>query len=157
MERWARALHAATVGGWLGAAAITGFVVAPHAFAAFPTRAQAGDYVGGILRILDGAAIAAGLVAGGLALMRGGGRARLAAAALLVLVGIASLLLDAKLAGMRAAMGPIDALAADDPRRRHFGILHGISMLILLFGMLAALGSLWLGPGQGSSRSSSSG
>lgn len=157
MERWARALHAATVGGWLGAAAITGFVVAPHAFASFPTRAQAGDYVGGILRVIDAAAIAAGLVAGGLVLMRGAGRAGLAAAALLVLVGIASLLLDAKLGAMRAAMGPIDALTQDDPRRRHFGILHGISMLILLFGMLSAAWSLVLGPGQDSSRRSSSG
>jgi hypothetical protein len=45
---------------------------------------------------------------------------------------------------MRAAMGPIDAVPPDDPRRKAFGALHGISMLILLIGMIAAAASIAL-------------
>jgi Domain of unknown function (DUF4149) len=146
MRSWTRFLQTALVGGWLGAALIVGFVVAPHAFAAFPTRVQAGDFVGGILRVVDGVAIAAGLFAAGGSVMRPGrfGRLRVGSGWALAIVGVASLGMDEKLAQIRASLGPIDALAADDPGRRHFGMLHGISMLILLVGMLSAGASLAL-------------
>lgn len=146
MNGQARGVHGAVVGGFLGASLLVAAVVAPHAFASFPTRAQAGDYVGGVLRVIDGWAIAAGLVAAGEVLLGPGrfSRTRYALAGLLVAVGVASYALAAKLAAMRAALGPIDALPATDPGRRHFGALHGVSMLILLIGMLAALASLLL-------------
>ncbi len=159
MKGWARALHAACVGGWLGAALITGFVVAPHAFASMATRAQAGDFVGGILRVIDGAALAAGAIAIGVAVLRGGRffRTRVGLGAALVAVGSVSFALAAKLAGMRLAMGPIDQLGVDDPRRKTFGVLHGVSMLILLAGMLTAAASLALEAQDESSRKSTSG
>jgi hypothetical protein len=146
MKAWTRFLQTLLVGGWLGAALIVGFVVAPHAFAVFPTRVAAGDFVGGILRILDGAAIAAGLTAAGGSVLRPGrfGRVRAGLGWTLAVVGVASLGMDAQLAMIRASLGPIDALPADDPGRRHFGMLHGLSMLILLIGMMAATASLAL-------------
>ena len=69
--------------------------------------AQAGDYVGGVLRVIDGWAIAAGLVAAGEVLVASGRfpRTRYALAGLLVAVGVASYALAAKLAAMRAALG----------------------------------------------------
>ena len=138
---------------------ITGFVVAPHAFASLATRAQAGDFVGGILRVIDGAALAAGSIAIGVAVLRGGRflRTRVGLGVGLMTVGAASFALAVKLAAMRLAMGPIDQLGIDDPGRKTFGVLHGVSMLILLAGMLTAAASLALEAQDESSRKSTSG
>ena len=160
MRSWPRTIHALLVGGWLGAALLAAFAVAPSAFASFATRAEAGSYVGGILRVIDRAAVAAGLVATGLAVLGGDARfrkARIGAAIALTVAGVASLLLDAKIASLRASLGAIDALPMDDPGRRHFGMLHGISIVILLAGMIAAAASIVLEQNQDSSRRSSSG
>lgn len=136
------------VGGWLGAAALAGFVVAPAAFATLPTRAAAGSFVGGILGPVNLWCVVAGLVAlAAVAATPGNARlrkSRWAAAGLLLAVGIASVVLRAKIGAMREALGPIDALAPEDPGRRAFGALHGVSMVVMLAGLLAAAASLFL-------------
>ena len=58
--------------------------------------------------------------------------------------GAAGLAMAAKLASLRSSLGPIDALPPDDPGRRTFGALHGISIVVLLAGMLAALAAIAL-------------
>ena len=138
------------VGGWLGAAGLAGFVVAPAAFAALPTRAAAGTFVGGILGPVNVWCVLAGLVALGTVAVRGGRlrSSRWAAAGVLLAAGVASVVLRAKIGAMREALGPIDALAADDPGRRAFGALHGISMVVMLVGLIAAAGASFLEGGQ---------
>lgn len=131
------------LGVWLGAALLTAFVVAPHAFASFATRAQAGEFVGGILLAVYLGALAAGLIGLGAAVMEGPRRrARGALSGAVIVTAIASLLIRAKLAAMRAALGPIDALDPADAGRRAFGAWHGVSMLVLLAGMIAALAAV---------------
>src|SRR3954462_1514598 len=136
-----RAVHTIAAGGWLGAAAITGFVVAPHSFTAFPTRVAAGEFVGGVLHFIDAFAILAGGIVVIVAVLEGGrfGRVRTGLGLALAAVGIASLGLARHIATLRASLGPIDALPPDSPGRKHFGMMHGVSVLIFLAGMLVAL------------------
>ena len=153
-------LHAAVLAAWTGAAVLTAARVAPAAFEALPTRAEAGSFVGGILRAVYLTGIAAGLVAAGVAVVRGARLriARVTVAALVLTANAASLVIAARIATMREALGPIDALPPDDPGRRAFGALHGVSMLVMLAGVLAALAAIVLEPlAQADSRSSSSG
>lgn len=153
-------LHAVAVGGWLGAAALAGFVVAPAAFETLPSRAAAGSFVGGILGPVNLWCVVAGVIALATVGLRGGRLRtwRWAAAALLLAAGIASIVLRAKIGAMREALGPIDALAADDPGRRAFGALHGVSMVVMLAGLLAAAATLFFdAAAQPTSRSSDSG
>jgi hypothetical protein len=131
------------LGLWLGAALLTAFVVAPHAFGSFATRAEAGEFVGGILLAVYLGGLAAGLIALGVAVLeehRRRLRAPLGGA--VIAAAIVSLCLRAKLAAMRATLGPIDALDPADPGRRAFGAWHGVSMLVLLAGMIAALAAV---------------
>lgn len=160
MRTWVGGFHAVAVGGWLGAAALAGFVVAPAAFETLPSRAAAGSFVGGILGPVNLWCVLAGAVACAAVAMRGSRftKGRWAAAVLLLAAGIASVVLRAKIGAMREALGPIDALAADDPGRRAFGALHGVSMIVMLVGLLAAAASLFLeAAAQPTSRSSASG
>lgn len=145
-DRILTALFTALLGAWLGAAAITAFAVAPAAFEALPSRSNAGTFVGGILRVVYAGGLIAG-VAGGVIIGKRGGKRRALRVALAVTVAAAaaaSLGLAAKIAAMRASLGPIDALPIDDPGRRTFGALHGISVAVLLAAMLAALAAIAL-------------
>ena len=141
-----RALHTIAAGGWLGAAAITGFVVAPHSFAAFPTRVAAGEFVGGVLHFVDAFAIVVGGIVVVVATLEGGGfqRVRIGLGVGLASVGVVSLGLAHHIASLREQLGPIDALPPDSPGRKHFGMMHGISVLIFLHGMLVALAAIAL-------------
>src|SRR3954462_8622311 len=101
-----RAVHTIAAGGWLGAAAITGFVVAPHSFAAFPTRVAAGEFVGGVLHFIDAFAIVAGGIVVGAAVLGGGrsGRGRVGLGIGLAAAGIASLGLAHTIATLRPSL-----------------------------------------------------
>ena len=130
---------------WLGAALLTAAVVAPAAFAALPTRALAGAVVGRVLPVLFLSGLAVGLVVSARLLLGdgdGGGyaRARLVAAVVLaVSCAVAQFAIAPRIERLRASIGPsIEALSPDDPRRGTFGRLHGLSVLALGLGMLAA-------------------
>lgn len=156
-ERFLATAHAAVIGAWLGAAAITAFAVAPAAFEALPTRAAAGTFVGGILRAVYAGALVAGGVAIAVPVLRGGRWVRLRSVlgGTLAVAAVASIALAARIASMRDSLGPVDALPPDDPGRRAFGALHGVSILVLFAGMIAALAALAL-EGYATSASSSS-
>lgn len=145
-DRWLSTLHATLLAAWLGAAAIVAFAVAPASFEALPTRSAAGTFVGGILRVVYIGGLVAGI--GGAIVIgkrRGKRRAlRTTLVAVVALGGAAGLAMAAKIASLRASLGPIDALPPDDPGRRTFGALHGISVVVLLAGMLAALAAIAL-------------
>lgn len=124
---------------WLGAALITVAVVAPGAFAVLPTRALAGDMVGRVLPVLFAGAM--GVPAIALAIHPPSRRhaLALAAAASSVLAALVALaVVDPRIAAVRAAaVVPIDQLAAADPRRAMFGVLHAASVALLGLAMLA--------------------
>jgi len=59
--------------------------------------------------------------------------------------GVGLWVIAARMRALRAAMVlPIDQIAADDPRRRAFGALHGYSVNVLGLAMIAALVALVL-------------
>ncbi len=138
----------ALLAAWIGAALLVAAVVAPAAFAVLPTRALAGALVGRVLPVV----FLSGIVAWIGALVLGQGAAPAFARARLLLPLVAALLSAAaqfgvgpRIARLRAEMGPsIEALPTDDPRRAQFGKLHGVSVLLMGAGMLAAGGALVL-------------
>ena len=139
-------VHAALLGGWLGAAAVVSFAVAPAAFEALPTRTEAGTFVGHLLRVVYAGAVIAGGVALAMSALRGGRlrAARLALPGFVAAAGAASFGIAARIAALRESLGPMDALALDDPGRRSFGVLHGVSIVVLLAAMLAAAAAIAL-------------
>ena len=133
---------------WLGAALFS-LVVAQVAFAVLPTRELAGALVGRTLAVLNmsGCAISLLLLAtwwlGRSRAESATRRARLVEAVALVglalATGVNQWVVTARLQALRAAMpGPVEALAKDDPLRVQFGALHGISVLVLGVGIIAA-------------------
>jgi hypothetical protein len=139
---------AALLAAWVGAALLVAAVVAPAAFAVLPTRALAGALVGRVLPVV----FLAGIVVGVLAALLARGAAPAFERARLVLPVLTALLCAAAQFGvtpriqtLRAEMGPsIEALPTDDPRRAEFGRLHGVSVLLMGAGVLAAGGALVL-------------
>ena len=127
---------------WTGAALLFAVSVAPAAFAVLPARALAGELVGRILPVIfvTGMASAAAAFALDWPYARTS-RARFRGGALIVATiscGVAQFGIGPRISAVRAEMGPvIEALAADDPRRRAFGQLHAMSIAWLGIGMLA--------------------
>jgi hypothetical protein len=129
------------LGVWIGAALLFTAVVAPAAFAVLPSRTLAGALVGRVLPIL----FYAGIVTGALVvlldvLVRSGAWWRIGGGAVaLVACAAAQFVVGARIERLRVAIGgPLDALAADDPRRLEFGALHAISVAWLGLAMAAA-------------------
>ena len=128
---------------WLGAALLVIMVVAPAAFAALPTRTLAGQLVGAVLPPLFYAGIVIGslVMAASVTTRRGGivtpatvGGFLCAACCAGAQFGVAP-----RIERVRASIvGPVEALAASDPRRVAFGRLHGGSVLLLGVAMLGA-------------------
>jgi hypothetical protein len=134
-------LSVALLGAWVGAAVLTASVVAPAAFAVLPTRALAGALVGRVLPVV----FLSGLVVGAVAAALGGralphARVRLGAGIALALsCAAAQFLVAPRIQRLREQIGPVlEAVAADDPRRLAFGRLHGVSVLLLGIGLVAA-------------------
>lgn len=129
---------------WVGASLLFTASVAPAAFAVLPARALAGALVGRILPVIFVAGMASAALAFALdqpyprttpARWRGGALVGTAIAC-----AVAQFLISPRISALRADMGPvIEALAADDPRRRAFGQLHAISIVWLGIGVLAAV------------------
>jgi uncharacterized protein DUF4149 len=128
---------------WLGGALLLAVSVAPAAFATLPSRSLAGALVGRVLPVLFDAGLVAG-AAVALAEWLGApapwSRARMVSAlAWAAACAVAQLGVAPSIGRLRATMGgPVDALAASDPRRIAFGRLHGASVGLLGLGMLAA-------------------
>ena len=135
------------LGAWIGAALLFTTVVAPAAFAVLPTRTLAGALVGRVLPVLFYAGVVIGsliVVLDVLSSTRAWGRAAAGAVSALA-CAIAQLVVGTRIERLRAAIvGPLDALAADDPRRLAFGKLHAISVGWLALAMVAALVALIL-------------
>ncbi len=136
------------VGLWLGAALFS-LLVAQVAFAVLPTRELAGALVGRTLAALNGIGFAISLLLlatwwlGRSRAESATPRAGLVEAASLVglalATGVNQWVVTARLQALRAAMpGPMEALAKDDPLRVQFGALHGVSVLVLGVGIIAA-------------------
>ena len=129
--------------GWLGAALITAAAVAPAAFEVLPSSPLAGTVVGRVLSPLFVAGIVAGV---GVAVLTrppwagGSFRATFVAASVVASAcGIAQFFLTPRLDRLRAEIGgPVDALAAGDPRRVAFGMLHGYTVAGLALAMAGA-------------------
>jgi len=134
---------------WLGGAIIVAAVVAPAAFAALPSRTLAGALVGRVLPavFLSGLAIAlVNVVLDAMNAAAAGAAVRLAASVVWAgCTAAAQFIVGPRIERLRsAAGGPIDALAPDAPLRMAFGRLHGASVGLLGFAMLAALAVLIL-------------
>ncbi len=60
---------------------------------------------------------------------------------MLLLVVLNEFVLAERMAAIKAELGPMDAVAADHPLRKSFGMLHGVSAS---FHLLESLLALWL-------------
>jgi Domain of unknown function (DUF4149) len=121
---------------WLGAALLAAAVVAPAAFAVLPTRTLAGALVGRVLAVLFWAGAGAGVLV--LAAGARGLRRVLALILLAASLGSELAVTPAIERVRRSSAVPMEALDATDPRRAAFGRLHGVSVLLLGLGMVAA-------------------
>jgi Domain of unknown function (DUF4149) len=132
---------------WIGAALLFSAVVAPAAFAVLPSRALAGALAGRVLPVLFYLGIAVGLAVAALELIaRTSAWGRTAAGAVTAFAcATAQIVVGGRIERLRAEIGgPLDALAADDPRRLVFGKLHAASVAWLGVALLAAFIALVL-------------
>jgi hypothetical protein len=138
---------AAGVGAWLGAMVFLSFAVAPTAFAMIESRHQAAEIVAVMLNVLylSGYILGPALVLVSV-LTRPFARPRLwgARTILLVLMTVSTVIsrefVGQKLLSLRRAMGTmIEKIPADDPLRLLFRQWHQVSVLLMLFGIAAAL------------------
>jgi hypothetical protein len=132
---------------WIGAALLFAIVVAPAAFEVLPSRTLAGALVGRVLPVIFYAGVVIGSVIVILDLIgKTGSWGRTAAGAVSALAcAVAQLVVGSRIDRLRTAIGgPLDSLAADDPRRVAFGKLHAISVGWLGVALLAAIIALTL-------------
>ncbi len=125
---------------WLGAALLVAAVVAPAAFAVLPTRTLAGALVGRVLPVLFWSGLALGVVLAAFGGRTGFGKVGMASSiALAVASAAAQLGIAPRIEVLRASIGSaVDALDPSDPRRMAFGRMHGISVMLMGVGMIAA-------------------
>jgi hypothetical protein len=128
---------------WLGAAIFVAAVLAPAAFAVLPTRALAGAIVGRVLPVLFTLGILVGAAVAFMNQSVGAGRSVTVGASLLAVASALALLVTIRIRTASDAIGsPMDALDPADPRRIAFGRMHGLSVLLLGSGILAACAAL---------------
>jgi hypothetical protein len=127
---------------WLGSGIFLMFVAAPAAFRVAPSSTIAADVVGAMLGRWHYIALAAPLAL----LFLDWKRARVS---VLIIVFIAIVfaglqaLVDLRIRGVRArSVIPMSELSRQDPVRRQFGLLHGMSSLLLLGQVIAAAAAL---------------
>jgi uncharacterized membrane protein len=140
---------------WLGASLLVAAVVAPAAFAVLPTRTLAGALVGRVLPVIFWSGIALGVIVALLGGRMGLGRFGVASSIVLAAASaVAQIVITPRIEALRVSIGgAVDALDATDPRRMAFGRLHGISVLLMGIGMIAAVVALIVLARQLSSRS----
>ena len=132
---------------WLGAAVFFTAAVAQSAFAVLPSRELAGAMVNRTLAILNYGGIVVGLIllASSIVKTEKVNRLKLWIEQGLLLFLTAAcafgqFVIGARLHDIRRQIGrPIDEIGLDDPLRIAFGALHGYSVMVLAFAMLAAL------------------
>lgn len=122
---------------WFGSAFFL-MLAASAAFRAAPNAAVAADVVGAMLTRWHYIALAAPLFLFAMALRRP--RKVLVIVLFLALVlAAAQALVDLQIREIRqGALAPISSLDREDPLRRRFGALHGVSMMLLLLQTIAA-------------------
>jgi hypothetical protein len=122
---------------WLGSAFFL-MLAASAAFRASPNSTTAADVVGAMLNRWHYIALAAPLILLGLEL-RHARKLVLIALFVGIVLAAAQALVDLRIRTIRSAsITPISELAKDDPVRRRFGALHGVSMLLLLLQTISA-------------------
>jgi hypothetical protein len=143
---------------WFGAALFFGAVVAPAAFGVLrsfglPNANEiAGSIVTRSLSVINiaGFVIALLLLLGLILRRSSAGRVSfivecICLVAIALMTGVGHWVIAARMRALRAAMVlPIDQIAADDPRKLAFGVLHGYSVNALGLAMIAALVALVL-------------
>ena len=130
---------------WLGGGLAIMLIGAPAAFAGSPDRSAAAGVVGIMLRrwhylsLFLPAALLVFEWRHGFA-----HNARVLFLVAAILLSVSQVAVDARIHSMRASsLTSISELAPTDPYRRHFGMLHGISSLLMLVQLVAAAGVLW--------------
>ncbi len=129
----------------LGLLVVSGYVVAPVLFAKAGSHALAGSLAGAIFHVANMGIVflAAAVTVFWLRMRKSGmviGRLRWSLLLLVVvLVAGNEYGVTPVIAELKAQMGPIDLVAADDPLRKLFGIWHGVSALIHMFAAIAAV------------------
>lgn len=108
-------------------------IATPAAFRASPDATAAANVVGAMLTPWHYVAIAAPLL---LLLLKGSGKPILFVA---VLLAASEAMIDLRIRAIRnESPRPISSLPHDDPVRRQFGLLHGVSSLLLIAQVVTA-------------------
>jgi len=135
-----------------GLLVVSGYVVAPVLFAEAGSRMLAGHLAGSVFHLANRGFLflAAAVIVFWLRMGRDGALAgRLRWALLLVaaaLIAGNAFAVAPVIADLKAQMGVIDELAADDPQRHAFGLWHGVSAIVHLLATLATALLVALGP-----------
>ena len=145
MRRPLRLLRSLVFAIWIGSGVFLAAVAAPAAFRLAPNRTVAADLVGAMLSKWHYIAVLSPIL---LLLFEWYVR-RLSSTTLVVTLSIASILGAAQVgADLRArslrinSPVPISSLAPHDPVRKQFGMLHGISTLLMLAQIVTAAAAL---------------
>ncbi len=139
----------------LGLIVVSGYVVAPLLFSKAATAAEAGRLAGELFHLVNiGVLILSAAVASFWMRIKNLGRLNWSLLiGLVVLLSVNEFVISPQLAEIKAQAGAIDQLAADDPLKRVFGMLHGVSATLHLLASIAAALLVALG-GRGSCRES---
>ena len=123
---------------WLGSGAFLIAVAAPAAFRAAPNSGVAATIVGAMLTRWHYIALAAPLAL----LILDWRRARVQVLAIVfvaIVLAAAQAIVDLRIRTIRAESAvPMSSLSRQDPVRRQFGMLHGVSSMLLLAQVIAA-------------------
>jgi len=124
----------------LGCLVVAGYITAPVLFAEASSHAQAGLLAGAVFKVCNQGVLVLGAAAAAFYWRLGERRKRiwLPLLLLVLLIAVNAFALTPMMAELKAAAGPIDALAIDDPQRQMFGMWHGISALLHLCSSLSA-------------------
>jgi hypothetical protein len=138
---FAIALRSLSFAVWFGGGIATALATSA-VFARAESRKTAGDFAGAILRRTNALRVAAALCFVVAALLGARGIATWLGAAC-VLLQVLAVPVDVATRKIRREVGGgIDTLDASDPRRRRFGALHGLAMLLLLLQVLLSGGAV---------------
>jgi len=131
MPALASLLQSLALAAWFGGGIATALATSAI-FARAESRKQAGDLAGAVLARTNQLRIAAAALLALSALLGARGLATWLGGACLVLQ-LAAIPLDTSIRRIRRELGgAVEQLDAKDPRRKRFGALHGLAMLLLL-------------------------
>lgn len=122
---------------WFGTAVCLLTIATPAAFRAAPNSTAAANVVGAMLTPWHYVALLAPLLL--LFVFKGGGKGTQVILVIAIVFASAQAILDTQIRSIRMSSPiPIGMLARTNPVRRHFGILHGFSALLLAGEAIAA-------------------